>query len=903
MADSHDIGGGRRSDGRLNPEVLLRSLQRAEEKEGKGRLKIFFGMCAGVGKTYEMLQAGQEAKKKGSDIVIGYVETHGRSETEALVSGLPVTPRKKIEYRGVSLEEMDLDAILARNPRLVLVDELAHTNAPGSRHTKRYLDVLELLDNGIDVYSTLNVQHLESRADTVAQITGANVRETVPDSVFERADEVEVIDLPPDELLKRLAEGKVYSSERSQRAIQNFFRLGNLTALREMALRLGAERVDRQLRDYMQTESIRGPWKSGHRLVLGLTASPHAVQLIRWTRRIAFTMQANWIAVFVERSGLLSEPEKEQLARNLALARELGAEIITTADEDVAAALVRVAREQNATEIIVGRSEKVRFWQKSLVDRLLDLSTDIDVYVTSGEEPANPAARKRFVIPEIQSSTTQYATAAAIILFISAVSYPFTDFLGYQTVSLILLLVVVLLPLRMGVGPVLLAALLSVLTWDYFFIPPRFTFAIATKQDVLMVLTYFAIAAVTGILTVRVRVREKAVRSREERAVALYTLTNDLSSARNQEDVVRAAVANFKKFFNADLAVFVSDLDGDFVNKPHPASTYMPVEKELSVPAWVHWNEKRAGKFTETLPFAAATYYPLSSPRYPLGVIGVKTGSGERLSIDQEALLQNFLNQISSGLEREFLNEMTKQSIAFVESERLYTTLFNSISHEMRTPITALVGASESLLNDKVGGKPDVRRELAQEIQSASERLDNIVQNLLAMTRLESGLIQPRRDWTDVRDLFHSCQAKLTKELAGHTVSVDVSPSVPLIKVDFALFEQVLVNLLRNAALHTQSDSSINVSAHTEGMECVVTIADNGPGFPTESLKNIFEKFYRVPGSRTGGIGLGLSIARGFVLAHGGTLTVENLPSRGAKFTVRIPMETGRAPSPGVHDE
>jgi two-component system sensor histidine kinase KdpD len=892
-----------RDETRLDPEALLRSLKRAEEKEGKGKLKIFFGMCAGVGKTYEMLQAGQEARKKGIEIVIGYVETHGRPETEALVSGLTVIPRKRIDYRGVSLEEMDLDAILLRKPRLVLVDELAHTNAPGCRHTKRYLDVMELLDNGIDVYTTLNVQHIESRADTVAQITGAIVRETVPDSAFERADEVEVIDLPPDELLKRLAEGKVYAPERSQRAVQNFFRLGNLTALREMTLRLGAERVDRQLRDYMQTERIRGPWKSGNRLVLGLTASPHAVQLIRWTRRIAFTMQAKWIAVFVERSRPLSETEKDQLAKNLALARELGAEIITTADEDVGAALLRVAREQNASQIIVGRSGKTWFWQKSLVDRLLELSTDMDVYVTSGEESGDNGTKWRFVIPEIHSGPTQYAAAAAIVLFISSVCYPFSDFLGYQTVSLILLLTVVLLPLRLGVGPVILAAFLSVLTWDYFFIPPRFTFAIATKQDVLMVLTYFAIAAVTGILTVRVRAREKAVRSREERAVALYALTNDLSSAKNQDDVVKAAVANIKKFFNADLAVFVSDLDGDFVNKAHPASTYLPGEKELNVPAWVHWNEKRAGRFTETLPFAEATYYPLSSPRYPLGVIGVRARGGDRLSIDQETLLENFLSQISSVLEREFLNEMTKQSIAFVESERLYTTLFNSISHEMRTPITALVGASESLLNDKVGGQPEIRRELAQEIQSASERLDNIVQNLLAMTRLESGLIKPRRDWTDMRDLVHSCQAKLAKELASHNVSISVSPSLPLVKLDFALFEQVLVNLLRNAALHTQSDSSIVVDVRAEGKDCLLTIADNGPGFPPDSLKNIFEKFYRVPGSKTGGIGLGLSIAQGFVLAHGGTMTVENLPERGAKFTIRVPLENGMQPNVGVSDE
>jgi two-component system sensor histidine kinase KdpD len=892
-----------RDETRRDPEALLRSLKRAEEKEGRGRLKIFFGMCAGVGKTYEMLQAGQAAKKKEVDIVIGYVETHGRADTEALVSGLTVIPRKKIDYRGVSLEEMDLDAILACTPRLVLVDELAHTNAPGSRHTKRYLDVIELLGNGIDVYTTLNVQHLESRADTIAQITGAIVRETVPDSVFERADELEVIDLPPDELLKRLAEGKVYAAERSQRAVQNFFRLGNLTALREMALRLGAERVDRQLRDYMQTERIRGPWKSGHRLVLGLPASPRAVQLIRWTRRIAFTMQANWIAAFVEQSKPLSESEKDQLAKNLALARELGAEIITTADEDVEVALLRVAREQNASQIIVGRSGKKWFWQKSLVDRLLDLSADIDVHVTSGEEPTDRGTKWQYVLPEIHSGITQYAAAAAIILFVSSVCYPFSDFLGYQTVSLILLLTVVLLPLRLGVGPVILAAFLSVLTWDYFFIPPRFTFAIATKQDMLMVLTYFAIAAVTGILTVRVRAREKAVRSREERAVALYTLTNDLSSAKNQDDVVRAAVANFKKFFNAELAVFVSDLDGDFVNKAHPASTYLPSEKELNVPAWVHWNEKRAGRFTETLPFAEATYYPLSSPRYPLGVVGVKTAPGDRLSIDQEALLENFISQISSVLEREFLNEMTKQSIAFVESERLYTTLFNSISHEMRTPITALVGASESLLNDNVVGVPEVRRELAREIQSAAERLDNVVQNLLAMTRLESGLIQPKRDWADVRDVINASLGKLSKELASHQLAVEVPPSLPLVKLDFGLMEQVFLNLLRNACIHTQTGSLIDVRAFAEGSDCVITIKDDGPGFPPDSLDKVFEKFYRVPGSKTGGVGLGLSIALGFVRAHGGTINLENCPVGGAKFTIHLPLDTSLMPTSEIPHE
>ncbi|MBI3189198.1 MAG: DUF4118 domain-containing protein, partial [Ignavibacteriales bacterium] len=464
--------------------------------------------------------------------------------------------------------------------------------------------------------------------------------------------------------------------------------------------------------------------------------------------------------------------------------------------------------------------------------------------------------------------------------------------IGYQTVSLILLLVVVLFPLRFGVGPVVLAALLSALTWNYFFIPPRFTFFIEKPQDILMVFTYFAIAAVTGVLTVRVRAREKAVLSREERATALYSLTNDLSSAKSQMEVVEATVSHFKKVFNIESAIFLSDLDGDFTNKQHPASTFFPVEKELSVPAWVHWNEKRAGKFTETLPFAEATYYPLLGPRYPLGVIGVKTHRGQRLTIDQEALLENFLRQISSALDREFLNEMTKQSIAFAESERLYTTLFNSISHEIRTPLTAILGASESLMNDAVSGGEKTRQALAEEIQSAAERLDNVVHNLLAMTRLESGLIKPKLDWTDVQDVINSAVKKLSKELASHSVLIDIAPTFPLIKLDFPLFEQVVVNLLRNAAMHTRSDSSIAISAYSDKGECIITIADNGPGFPEQSMNKIFEKFYRVPGSKTGGIGLGLSIVYGFVQAHKGKISVENIPEGGAKFIIRLPLES-----------
>ncbi len=878
-------------DIRRDPEAFLRSLKRAEEKERKGKLRIFFGMCAGVGKTYEMLQAAHEARKKGANIVIGYVETHGRRETEALVENLPLVPRKSVEYRGTALSEMDLDAILALKPDIVLVDELAHTNAPGSRHTKRYLDVLEILGNGIDVYTTLNVQHLESRADTVAQITGAVVRETIPDSIFEQADDVTVVDLSPDELLKRLSEGKVYTKERSQRAITHFFRAGNLTALREMALRVVAERLEREVRDYRQAKRIRVPWRAGSRLVVGITPSKDSVRLIRWTRRLATSMQASWIAVFVERAEPDRRADNERFAKNIALARSLGAEIITTADEEVATALVRVAREQNATQIIVGKSEPRWPWQQSLVSKLIELSTDIDVYVASGEEADQRTRRRTILAPTIRSTFRQYAIATALVLLVNVPLYLLQEVIGYQTVSLVFLLLIILLPLRLGVGPVILAAGLSAVTWDFFFIPPRFTLFIAKAQDLLMMVTLFAVAAVSSILTARIRAREKAVRSREERATALYALTNDLSAAKNQDDVAEAAVANIRNFFSAEVAVFLSDLDGDLVKTQHAASSYAVGEKELNVPAWVHWNEKRAGRSTDTLPYAEGTYYPLAGPRYPLGVIGIRLPADDRLSADQEALLGNFLSQISSALEREFLNELTKRSIVFFESERLYTTLFASVSHEMRTPITALVGASESLLNDEVGGKRELRHELAHEIQSAAERLDNVVQNLLAMTRLESGLLEPSLDWADLRDVINSALNKVQKEISRHRVAVEISPTLPLIRLDYTLMEQVFVNLMRNAATHTPEGSSVDIKAHLDQGQAVITVADNGPGFPPQALPRLFEKFYRVPGAKTGGIGLGLSIVQGFVQAHHGTVTAESRPGGGSQFTIRLPIE------------
>ncbi len=878
-------------DNRPDPDELLHAIKRTEESQSKAKLKIFFGMSAGVGKTYDMLKAAHDAKAHGIDVLVGMVETHGRRETEALLDGLTILPRKTVDYRGTRLLEMDLDAILERRPKLVLVDELAHTNAPGSRHAKRYMDVEELLASGIDVYSTLNVQHLESRADAVAQITGSVVRETVPDSILERADEVELIDISPDELLARLAEGKVYTPDRSARAIESFFRMGNLTALREMSLRLTAERVDRQLRDYMRTNRIEGPWKSGQRLLVGMSGSPHSVHLIRWARRMAFTQDASWVAVHVESSAASGAPEKDLLAKNIKLARELGAEIVTTFDENVGDALIRVARQENCTQILIGKPRQGTF-QKSarLLQELINKSGDLDIHVIGGEGEEKPERRLAGFL-EAHSGVRQYLGAGAIPLLVAAACFPFKDFVEYQTVSLILLFTVALLPLRFGMGPVLLAATMSAIVWDYLFIPPIFTFSVSRLPDILMLLMYFCIALVLGVLTSRTRAQERAVRLREGRAVALYTLSRDLSLARTKDAVAEAAVAHIRKFFDADVVLCLGQTDGDIFTAPHPSSTLPVGEKDLGVAAWVYWNEKKAGRFTDTLPAASATYYPMSGPRYPLGVLGVRLKGEAKLSIDQETLLENFIRQIASAVERETLNDITKKAVVVEESEKLYKTLFNSISHEMRTPLSAIMGASETLLDGKVSERPGMRTELAAEIRDAASRLNRLVENLLDMTRLESGLIRPRLEWCDVRDLINSAVAKTAAELSGFTVAVDTPADILLIRIDFALMEQVLTNLLLNASFYTPPGSEIQVRASGDGTECEIAVADNGPGLPGDVLEKVFDKFFRVPGSRTGGTGLGLSIARGFVEAHRGTIRAENRPGGGLKFVIRLPLE------------
>lgn len=880
-------------DPKPNADEILARIKKREARKNKGKLKIFFGMSPGVGKTYSMLQEALNELGNGIDLIIGFVETHGRNETEALIKDIPVIPRKKILYNNVELEEMDIDSVLQRKPALVLVDELAHTNAPGSRHNKRYLDVLELIESGINVFTTLNVQHLESRAGVVGQITGITVRETVPDSILDNADEIELIDISPDELIERLQEGKVYKGEQSVKAIENFFRIGNLTALREMSLRLTADRVDKQLRDFMQDERISGPWKSGQRILVAVSSSPTSEHLIRWARSVSYSMNASWIALYVESSRPLSEDNKTWIKKNLDLARELGAEIITTIDEDVVHAIIRTAKEENVSQILIGKPEKRKFTSifagKNIVDKIIDESGTIDVYVVGVEkDPVNKTSYRTSL--RAQSGFVKYLMTSSLVAAVALILFPLSQYIGYQTVAMILLLAVAMLPLYFGPGPVLLAAGLSALIWNFFFIPPRFTFYIGKVEDFLMFAMYFIIATVTSILTTRIRAREYAVRQREKRAVALYNLANELSSSRSVEDVLINTVRNIKLVFDAECALLLSDSKGMLFNTFSNDNLLTLNTKEFSVAAWTFANGKKAGRFTNTLPSAEGQYYPLSSPRKIFGVAAIMFNNRNELKIDEESLLGSFISQAGVAIERELLNESSKHALLIEESEKLYKNLFNSLSHELRTPISAIIGTANFLMREAEKSGTNLDKNIIKEIHLAGLRLNRLVENLLDITRLETGRIKPNLKWHDVRDLINNIINDLTEEFEEYKLTVNVPEDVLPVKIDFILIEQALKNILYNAVLYSPKGTEICIDIISGKNKFEISISDKGPGIPEGSIDQIFDKFYRVENSRPGGVGLGLSIAKGFIESHNGSINVSNLKPHGTKFSVCIPV-------------
>jgi two-component system sensor histidine kinase KdpD len=861
----------------------------------RGRLKIFLGMCAGVGKTYAMLREAQTRKAEGADVVIAYVETHGRKETDALVSGLELVPRRMISHRGVQLGEMDIDAVLERKPALALVDELAHTNAPGSRHPKRYQDVLELLDAGIDVYTTLNVQHIESRVDVVGQIIRTSIRETIPDSLLDMADDLQLVDIPPQDLRERLADGKVYLGERAATAAENFFREENLTALREIALRVTADQVGQDVREAMTAHRVEGPWKSGERLMVAVGPSPYSEPLIRWTRRIANAMDARWMAAYVESPQPLTEDQKKRLARNLSLARELGAETVTDLNDDTAEGLLKLAHEHNVSQIILGKPQaggwRYFFRGRTLVDRLIQKSGDIDICVVRAEK----ADKRPAEVPNLDFLAGDWIMESLMGLYvvtaITALSWIIKSFAGYWTIALLYLLAVILLATRFSRRAIFITAALSALTWDFLFIPPVLTFRIATIQDALMFVMYFVVALVIGQLTAHLRLREASERRREQRAQALYRIAQSVVESGSLDQGLRSVIREIDALLDVRSAVLLVSASGELDAHSHTAGTWAMSEKEKAVSAWAFLNGKTAGRFTDTLPESEGLHLPLKTAQAKAGVLAIRFAPNKSLAVDERELIETLADHIAAIIDRYRWMETANNSRVAVESERLYKSLFDCVSHELKTPLAAMTTASSGLRQMLVKSPQSGGMMFLGEIESAARRLRRVVDNLLDMTRLETGRLRLETIWCDMDELMNAAQEQVADVVRDHRIVMAVKPDVPSFKLDFGLMQQTLANLLSNAAQYSPPGTEIRVSAWREENQLVVRVADHGHGFSDEMMQHAFDKFYRGPNSKPGGTGLGLSIVKGFVNSMGGKVEVVNDPNGGAVFTLRVPVE------------
>ena len=875
---------------RPNPDQLLAAIQSEAARSGRGRLKVFLGMCAGVGKTYAMLEAARREKATGRDVVIGYLETHGRKETDAMAEGLPVIPRRMVEYKGVKLSEFNLDATLERHPELVLVDEFAHTNAPESRHPKRWQDVRELLDAGMDVYTTLNIQHIESRAEAVRQITGINIYELVSDTALEKA-ELELVDLPPDELRARLSAGKVYLPERAATAQDQFFRPGNLSALRELALRFAAEHVGDTVRAYRHAQGVGAPWKSGQRLLVAVSSSPSSASLVRWTRRLSGELHASWVAVYVERSKALQNEDKARLDRHLAQAKSLGAEIVTTSDDDIVRGILRTAREQNASQIIVGKPTGWRWLDMvrggSFLNRLIHESGQIDIHAVRADSET-PAKQGRNFQMDLQLDWSGYAAASVVVCVTTLVNELFQKWLSNQALALIYLFSVVILGLFVGRGATLFAAAATALLWDFFFTLPKYSLRITTSDDAIMFATYILVAVAMGQLTARLRSQQNAERQREQRATALYLLTRELAESSDLAQLLAVVINQVGKGFDAEVAISIPEDEKAKEPTLYFANSWDMPEKEQSVASWAFAHRQPAGRGTDTLPSSLGLHLPLLAGEKITGVLSLHFRHQNALLPAQRDLLDAFIRQISLVLDRERLREKEGQAQLVAESERLSKTLLNSISHELRTPLAAITSAAGTL-SESVGKSGQVQEVMVQEIQEATGRLNRLVGNLLDVTRIESGHVQVKLDWCDVNDLLQSTLNALRRELAGHPVQVQIEEAVKFARLDYVLMQQTLSNLLLNAASHTPARTQIHVEARRQTRHILFEVWDEGPGIPRELIPRIFDKFARADHAPAGGSGLGLAIAKGFVEAQGGAISASNRASGGAVFSIQLP--------------
>jgi two-component system sensor histidine kinase KdpD len=894
----------RDSEQRPSPEALLEAAWREDSPHGK--LKIFVGAAPGVGKTYEMLQNAHARLKAGTDVVVGFIETHGRAETEVLLRGLEVVPRKRIEYKDQILEEMDLDAVIARRPKLALVDELAHTNAPGSRHPKRYLDVEELLSRGIDVHTAVNIQHIESLNDVVAQITHVRVRETVPDSIFDRADAIELIDLTPDDLIQRLKEGKVYVPKQAERALEHYFSPGNLTALRELALRRTADRVDEQLLNHMQANAIAGPWAAGERILVCVSEDPRAAGLVRYTKRLADRLHAPWTAISIEtrRSLQLTEEQRDRLADTLRLAEALGAEALTIpgVGRRIADDIFNFAQANNVTQIIIGKSSRSRWFeimQGSVVHELVRRAGNISVSVIAGDElPSSPATKISVqTAARNESFNPQPYLMALLIAGIGlGVAEIVKPHFGIENVDLVFLTAVVAVAVRYGLWPSLLASVAASLAYNFFFLPPIYTLTITDPTNVVAFFFFMLIAILVSNVAARVRTQADTAIGRIRSTEQLYAFSRKLAGTATLDDVLWASAYQTALMLKVRVVLLLPE-DGVLTVK----AGYPPEDElgkaDLAAANWAWSNDRPAGRGSDTLPGAKRLFLPMRTGRGLIGVVGIDDDrSGPLLTPDQRRLLDALVDQGALAIERVLLVEDMDRVKRTVESERLRSALLTSISHDLKTPLASVLGAA-STLRDLASNLSDTeKRDLLATVIEESERLNRFIANLLDMTRLESGAIVPNTALHDVGEIVGSALRRAGKILARHKVSLELAADLPMLRLDAVLFEQVLFNLLDNAAKYSQPDTTISIRSFRERDFVSLQVADEGEGIPPTELESVFDKFYRVQkGDHVRpGTGLGLAISRGFVEAMGGRITAANRTDRGgAVLTIRLPIPAG----------
>jgi two-component system sensor histidine kinase KdpD len=910
---------------RPDPDELLDKLQRDEEKRQRGKLKVFFGASAGVGKTYAMLQAAKRRSDDGVDVVVGIAETHGRGETAALLEGLEVLPLAHIEYRNRKLAEFDLDAALARKPQLILVDELAHSNVQGARHLKRWQDVYELLDAGIDVYTTVNVQHLESLNDIVGQITGIRVWETVPDRVFDRADEVTLVDLPAEELLDRMRDGKVYMAQQAERAVRNFFRKGNLIALRELALRRTADRVDAQMREYRADRSIQRIWQARERLLVCVGPGPEAPILVRAAARLASALKADWLAVYVETPKLqrLPDARRERTLNALKLAAELGAETATLAGSDAVAALIGYARVRNVSKLVAGASARIglaRWLRRPLGDRIAERAGDLDLTLirasserdglerrTTLDEGVNAWREALSAARERRSPPRAYAWAVTICIGITVVASQLFAHIDLTNLVMLYLLGVIFTAVRLGRGPGVVQSFVSVAAFDYFFVPPRMSFSVSDTQYLLPFFSMLLTSLVISHLTSSLRREASVARRREQRTGAMYAMARELAAALTMEQIVAMGSRHVSEVFGARVAILLPDSADQVKQKiedPDAAVTLEGEALDIDVGQWVYDQQKPAGHGTDTLPAAAALYLPLKAPMRTRGVLAVVMRDKRELDVpEQQRMLDAFAAQIALALERVHYVDIARDALVNMESERLRNSLLSAISHDLRTPLTTIVGFSSMLAQTREGqAVKQPGDDLVEAIHEEALRMTGIVTNLLDMARLQAGGLRLNRQWSLLEETVGAALRACRRVLARHPVQVKLQPDLPLLQLDAVLMERLFSNLFENAAKYTSADTPLTIGADVIEEDSKpfvrVTVDDTGPGLPVGMEARVFEKFTRgEKESAKPGIGLGLAICRAIVEAHGGTIGALNRVARdghieGARFWFNLPVET-----------